>query len=166
MQFGGMFYGGGTYPLIGRLQFQPGRVVTLVEDADADTWGVAYEVRANQIRTSLEYLNLRERVLGGYVCKTLEFFPRGSEPHASSLVLVYIATAHNPLYLGPAKSADIARQIVGCRGHSGHNLEYLLRLAQFMRCTCPEVRDQHLFAIEAAALALSLHRPEPKRQVS
>ncbi|XP_067895803.1 glutathione-specific gamma-glutamylcyclotransferase 1 [Heterodontus francisci] len=134
---------------------KPGRVVTLLEDADADTWGVAYEVRTDQIRTSLEYLNLRESVLGGYVCKTVEFFPQVTEPCASILALVYIAMPQNPLYLGPAKVDDIARQIVECRGCSGHNLEYLLRLAQFMCSICPEVGDEHLFSIEAAALALT-----------
>ncbi|XP_041070709.1 glutathione-specific gamma-glutamylcyclotransferase 1 [Carcharodon carcharias] len=137
-------------------QETPGRVVTLLEDADANTWGVAYEVRDDQIRTSLEYLNLRESVLGGYMCKTVEFFPQGMESYASILALVYIATPQNPLYLGPAKADDIAKQIAGCSGHSGHNLEYLLRLSQFMHATCPGVEDEHLFSIEAAALALSL----------
>ncbi|XP_038638732.1 glutathione-specific gamma-glutamylcyclotransferase 1 [Scyliorhinus canicula] len=137
-------------------QEMPGRVVTLLEDVDADTWGVAYEVRDDQIRSSLEYLNLRESLLGGYMCKTVEFFPQGMEPCGSTLALVYIATPQNPLYLGPAPADDIARQIVGCCGCSGHNLEYLLRLAQFMHSTCPGVEDEHLFSIEAAALALSL----------
>ncbi|XP_020381653.1 glutathione-specific gamma-glutamylcyclotransferase 1 [Rhincodon typus] len=137
-------------------QQAPGRVVTLLEDANADTWGVAYQVQQDQLRHSLEYLNLRESVLGGYVCKTVTFYSRGVQARGSStLALVYIATPQNPLYLGPAKAEDIAGQIVRSRGHSGHNLEYLLRLVHFMRSACPGVEDKHLFSIEAASLALA-----------
>ncbi|XP_036405707.1 glutathione-specific gamma-glutamylcyclotransferase 1 [Megalops cyprinoides] len=131
----------------------PGRVVTLVEDDDACTWGVAYEVTGSQIEESLKYLNVREAVLGGYITRAVEFVPRGAgDPPL--LALVYIATADNPIYLGPASPEEIAAQITVSRGRAGHNIEYLLRLADFMRCQCPEVEDAHLFSIEAAALAL------------
>uniref|UniRef100_A0A452H833 Gamma-glutamylcyclotransferase n=1 Tax=Gopherus agassizii TaxID=38772 RepID=A0A452H833_9SAUR len=83
----------------------PGRVVTLQEDYDACTWGVAYEVCGEQI---------------------------------------------NPTYLGPASEEDIAAQIIVSSGRSGHNIEYLLRLADFMRYFCPQVEDEHLFSIEEA----------------
>ncbi|KAK1889522.1 Glutathione-specific gamma-glutamylcyclotransferase 1 [Dissostichus eleginoides] len=104
----------------------PGRVVTLIEDDDESTWGVAFEVTGSQVEESLKYLN----------------------------ALVYIATADNTLYLGPASSEMIGVQIAVCRGKSGHNLEYLLRLAEFMRSSCPQVEDHHLFSIEAAALTV------------
>lgn len=130
-----------------------GRVVTLVEDDDACTWGVAYEVTGSQIEESLKYLNVREAVLGGYITKAVEFFPQGDE-EAPFLSLVYIATADNPIYLGPATHEEIAAQIVVSQGKTGHNIEYLLRLAEFMRLYCPEVEDTHLFSIEAATLAL------------
>ncbi|KAJ8341505.1 hypothetical protein SKAU_G00337960 [Synaphobranchus kaupii] len=131
----------------------PGRVVTLVEDDDACTWGVAYEVKGTEIEESLKYLNTREAVLGGYITKVVEFIPRdgGHLPH---LALVYIATCDNPIYLGPASPEEIAAQITTCRGKTGHNIEYLLRLVQFMRLYCPEVEDEHLFSIEAATLSL------------
>ncbi|XP_028677783.1 glutathione-specific gamma-glutamylcyclotransferase 1 [Erpetoichthys calabaricus] len=129
-----------------------GRVVTLVEDDDACTWGVAYEVRGQEIEESLKYLNIRENVMGGYETKLIEFKPRGED--GSVLALVYIATSDNPIYLGPASSEEIAVQIAVSSGKSGHNIEYLLRLAEFMRLSCPEVHDEHLFAIEAAALSL------------
>ncbi|XP_028846134.1 glutathione-specific gamma-glutamylcyclotransferase 1-like [Denticeps clupeoides] len=131
----------------------PGRVVTLVEDLEACTWGVAYEVTGSQVEESLKYLNVREATRGGYVSKMVEFTPRDQDEDAS-LALVYIATSDNPIYLGPASPAEIAAQIAICRGHTGHNIEYLLRLADFMRMYCPEVEDDHLFSIEAAALAL------------
>uniref|UniRef100_A0A8C8YVF1 Gamma-glutamylcyclotransferase n=1 Tax=Prolemur simus TaxID=1328070 RepID=A0A8C8YVF1_PROSS len=79
----------------------PGRVVTLLEDHEGCTWGVAYQVQGEQ----------------------------------------------NPGYLGPAPEEAIATQILACRGFSGHNLEYLLRLADFMQLCGPQAQDEHLAAI-------------------
>ncbi|XP_039993598.1 glutathione-specific gamma-glutamylcyclotransferase 1-like [Xiphias gladius] len=130
---------------------KPGRVVTLVEDQESCTWGVVYEVAASQIEESLQYLNMREVVLGGYITQTVEFIPR-EKGQGPLLALVYIATSNNPIYLGPASHKEIAAQIAICSGNTGHNIEYLLRLAEFMRLCCPEVEDEHLFSIEAALL--------------
>ncbi|KAM4712914.1 glutathione-specific gamma-glutamylcyclotransferase 1 [Anableps anableps] len=131
----------------------PGRVVTLIEDDDATTWGVAFEVSGSQLEESLKYLTVRETVRGGYITKMVDFFPYGEDPSPVQ-ALVYIATADNPLYLGPATPEEIGAQIAMCRGKTGHNLEYLLRLAEFMRSSCPHVEDNHLFAIETAALTV------------
>lgn len=131
----------------------PGRVVTLIEEDDASTWGVAFEVTGSQMEESLGYLNVRETACGGYVTKMVDFFPEG-ESHAPVQALVYIATSDNPRYLGPASPEAIGAQIAMCRGKAGHNLEYLLRLAQFMRGSCPHVEDHHLFSIEVAALTV------------
>ncbi|XP_037607154.1 glutathione-specific gamma-glutamylcyclotransferase 1 [Sebastes umbrosus] len=132
----------------------PGRVVTLIEDDDESTWGVAFEVTGSQVEESLKYLNVRETACGGYVTKMVDFFPEGEEEKKQPPVqaLVYIATSDNALYLGPASPEMIGVQIAVCRGKTGHNLEYLLRLAKFMRSSCPHVEDHHLFSIEAAAL--------------
>lgn len=131
----------------------PGRVVTLIEDDDETTWGVAFEVTGSQVEESLKYLNVREMVCGGYMTKMVDFFPEGDDQPAVQ-ALVYIATSDNPLYLGPATSEEIGAQIAMSRGKTGHNLEYLLRLAEFMRSSCPHVEDHHLFSIEAAALTM------------
>ncbi|XP_056152111.1 glutathione-specific gamma-glutamylcyclotransferase 1-like isoform X2 [Lampris incognitus] len=122
---------------------------------NACTWGVAYEVTESQIAESLRYLNIREVILGGYVTEMVEFTPKENS-QSPLLALVYIATSDNPIYLGPAPDTEIAAQIAICRGKTGHNIEYLLRLAEFMRRYCPEVEDDHLFSIEAAALTLIL----------
>lgn len=122
--------------------------------SQASTWGVAFEVTGSQVEESLKYLDVRETVCGGYITKTVEFFPHGESQASSVQALVYIATSDNPLYLGPASSEEIGAQIAVCRGKTGHNLEYLLRLAEFMRRFCPHVDDPHLFSIEAAALAV------------
>lgn len=134
----------------------PGRVVTLIEDHDASTWGVAFEVTGTQVEESLKYLNVRETVCGGYSTKMVDFHSDDkSQPPVQAML--YIATADNPLYLGSASTEEIGAQIAVCRGKTGHNLEYLLRLAQFMRSSCPHVDDHHLFAVEAAALAVVAH---------
>lgn len=102
---------------------------------------------------ALRYLNVRETACGGYITKMVEFFPENkSQPPIQALV--YIATSDNALYLGPASPEEIGAQIAVCRGKTGHNLEYLLRLAEFMRASCPHVEDHHLFSIEGAALAV------------
>ncbi|XP_069586190.1 glutathione-specific gamma-glutamylcyclotransferase 1 [Ranitomeya imitator] len=132
----------------------PGRVVTLQEDYQECTWGVAYEVRGDQIESSLQYLNIRESVLGGYVTKLVKFYPQDEGEEGALLALVYIATSQNPGYLGPAPEEEIAAQIVVCSGRAGHNIEYLLRLASFMHTYCPEAEDKHLFSIEEALAAI------------
>lgn len=112
---------------------------------------MAFEVTGSQVEESLKYLNVRETVCGGYVTKMVDFFPEG-ESQSPVQALVYIATSDNALYLGPASPEVIGAQIAVCRGKTGHNLEYLLRLTEFMRCSCPHVEDHHLFSVEAAAV--------------
>ncbi|XP_045756283.1 glutathione-specific gamma-glutamylcyclotransferase 1 [Mirounga angustirostris] len=124
----------------------PGRVVTLLEDREGCTWGVAYQVRGEQVSEALKYLNVREAVLGGYDTKEVTFYPQDS-PDQPLKALAYVATPQNPGYLGPAPEEAIATQILACRGFSGHNLEYLLRLADFMQLCGPQAQDEHLAAI-------------------
>lgn len=123
----------------------------------ASTWGVAFEVTGAQVEESLNYLNVRETVCGGYSTKMVEFHAANDESQPPVQALLYIATADNPLYLGSASAEEIGAQIAISHGKTGHNLEYLLRLAQFMRSSCPQVNDHHLFAVEAAALAVVAH---------
>lgn len=40
------------------------------------------------------------------------------------------------------------RQVTECKGEAGHNIEYVLRLAEFFRDNLPEVIDDHLFTLE------------------
>jgi len=131
----------------------PGRVVTLLEDDEECTWGVAFEVVGAQVEEALKYLNVREAVRGGYATRSVDFYPEDAESRPVT-ALVYIATEDNPLYLGPASPEEIGAQIATRRGKTGHNLEYLLRLAEWQRKSCPRVEDPHLYAVEAAALAV------------
>jgi cation transport protein ChaC len=117
-------------------------------------WGRAFEVRGE---AALPYLDTRECKLGGYRVHLTTFFPRKSPynsdtdsgPQSTSFPAVsYVATPSNKLWLGDAPVTEIASQIVECSGPSGHNVEYLLRLAGFMHDCVPEAIDEHLFTLE------------------
>lgn len=97
---------------------------------------------------ALSYLDKRECELGGYDRHQATFFPRES-PCEPFTVQLYIASESNRLWLGDASLEEIACQIMGCRGPSGHNVEYLLCLAGFMHECVPEVIDEHLFKLES-----------------
>lgn len=114
-------------------------------------WGVAYQLRGtNQIRQALDHLGIRECYLGGYACETLTFTERMSLSNSvprTIPVLTFIAVPSNALYLGPTGLDDLASQIVSCRGNSGTNVEYILRMAEYIHANIPEDSDEHLFAL-------------------
>lgn len=99
----------------------------------------------------------RECTLGGYITEYTKFYPRHASDEATDAevngaafpALLYVATDANGQWLGDGDCVQIARQIVDCRGASGHNVEYLLRLAYFMRDEVPGADDEHLFELEA-----------------
>lgn len=104
--------------------------------------GVAYAISDE---AALPYLSRRECELGGYVSHFTTFYPVNGDPFN---VLLYLATPKNPHWLGEAHVTDIANQIVDSSGPSGHNVEYLLRLANFMRRHFPAEDDHHLYNLE------------------
>lgn len=129
---------------------KPGRVATLIENDRDTVWGCAYEISGE---TAIPYLTNRECKLGGYMTKFVMFYPK--EPDVSTArvvepftVMLYIATPKNDLWLGDAPLHEIATQITECSGESGHNVEYVIRLAEFMRDHIPGVVDDHLFTLE------------------
>jgi cation transport protein ChaC len=115
----------------------PGRVVTLVPDADALCHGMAYLV------TPEEFAHLDHREKNGYLRLATDIHFEGGN---SAEGLVYIATHDNAAWLGPASESEIARQIAAARGPSGPNSEYLLELAQALRAM--RKPDTHVFEIE------------------
>ncbi|XP_063849765.1 putative glutathione-specific gamma-glutamylcyclotransferase 2 isoform X1 [Scylla paramamosain] len=124
---------------------QPGRVATLVEEKEGCTWGVAYELKGE---AALQYLEKREVALGGYNTSVVTFFPR--DPNMQPFpVLLFIATPSSRDWAGQAPLHEIATQVVRCSGPSGHNVEYVLRLAEFMRVNVPEGYDEHLATLES-----------------
>lgn len=131
---------------------RPGRVVTLVKDNNGITWGCAYKITG---RTALNYLKHRECNLGGYVTQYTKFYPRVAADHMEFSgeafpALLYIATEENSLWMGESSLMKIAKEIVESEGASGHNVEYLMRLANFMReeLRGVNVEDDHLFQLE------------------
>jgi len=123
---------------------KPGRVATLVEDREAVTYGVAFQL-INE--AALDYLNNREIALGGYISHITMFQPKDSN-RTPMPVLFYVATPSNPQWLGKASEEQIADQVLQSRGDKGHNVEYVLKLAEWIRSKLPEVKDEHLFRIE------------------
>jgi cation transport protein ChaC len=115
----------------------PGRVVTLVERPGALCKGMAYRVSPDVF----EHLDVREK--NGY----LRFAtPMTFDDDTVEDGLVYIATEDNAAFLGPAPTAEIARQIAESAGPSGPNRDYLLHLAEALRDLGDH--DSHVFEIE------------------
>lgn len=130
----------------------PGRVVTLVPDAQAICHGMAYLV------TPEEFAHLDHREKNGYLRLATEIrFEDGSSAEG----LVYIATHENAAFLGPASEQAIARQIAASRGPSGPNSEYLLELAKALRELGKD--DPHVFEIERHLMKLA---PSPVKVVA
>ena len=115
----------------------PGRVVTLIENRASLCHGMAYQITAD----NLGHLDFREK--NGYLrfSTTLTFKDQSEEEG-----LVYIATADNEAFLGPAPERIIARQIADSVGPSGTNVDYLLKLADALREL--KAGDAHVFEIE------------------
>jgi glutathione-specific gamma-glutamylcyclotransferase len=124
--------------------------VTLVEDQEGICWGCAYKVTGD---LALRYLEQRECTLGGYMTAYTKFYPRVATEFSGLSgeafpVLLYIATPSNEYWMGDGDEKTIAEEIATASGPSGHNVEYLLRLASFMREEIPGVHDEHLFNLE------------------
>ena len=132
----------------------PGRVVTLIEDHSASCDGMAYLVDREIVEETFSQLDHREK--NGYERHqvSLEFHRhRGAGGEENTQGVVYIAPVDNFAYLGPAPIIEIASQIHRSVGPSGHNVEYLLELADALRGL--EAEDEHVFELEAAVRALS-----------
>jgi len=128
---------------------KPGRVATLVEEQGEVTHGIAMELKGEE---ALEYLNNREMTLGGYLQKITQFHATEKDIPPFP-VLVFVATPQSKHWLGPADSQYLAKQVVSSSGPSGHNVEYVIKLAQWLRKTFPEVVDEHLYSLETQVLA-------------
>ncbi len=145
----------------------PGRVVTLVPDAQALCWGRCYKIAADSHTSVLARLDHREK--GGYErhFASLHFTgapdcavtaeratdcSTGDEPNAGELQagdergLFYLASPNNRNYLGEAPLSEIAGQIAAATGPSGANREYAECLAAELRALGAE--DEHVFAVE------------------
>lgn len=123
----------------------PGRVVTLVPEADARTWGVAYRVSAATYEAVLDKLDYREK--GGYERHHVTIYDRGGELVTEEAV-IYIGGRDNPNWGGPLPEHEIAKIVQTAVGPSGPNVEYVLNLHRALGAM--GVVDKHLEAIVAA----------------
>jgi len=119
----------------------PGRVVTLVEDIAAQCWGVAFDIGGKDIQRILNSLDVRES--GGYVRLPIEI---EFVDKSAVAAMTYFAPPENDNFLGPAPITQIAAQVRDCEGDSGHNVEYVLRLAEGLREL--EIDDEDVTALE------------------
>lgn len=93
--------------------------------------------------------------MGGYDVISIDFFGRNDELIEKPIpTLTFVATTKNDQYLGPAPVETLAETIVNSRGKSGHNLEYVLKLAEKLREMGSDTLDHHLESLERACLKL------------
>lgn len=120
----------------------PGRVVTLVRQADAICHGMAYRIGPEVLGP----LDVREK--NGYLREivTLHFLPTVPQKVAQTASqaegLVYLAGQDNAAFLGDAPHGVIAEQIARAHGPSGPNRDYLLNLAASLEAM--GVEDAHI----------------------
>ena len=119
----------------------PGRVATLIPDADASCEGVAYFVDGVRLQKTWTELDRREK--NGYRREAVRLEFRGG---AAAGGVLYVAPVGNRAYLGPAPLPEMAAHIAGSARRSGANIDYLRRLAGELRRL--EIDDPHVFALE------------------
>lgn len=125
-----------------------GRVATLVRAEGARCGGVAYLIEESARDTILANLDIREQ--GGY--ERVEVAVTLAEPGATPVrAITWVARPENPYYLGPAPVHEMAAQIRVAVGPSGHNADYVARLAEMLRAL--EIDDPHIFELSAAIYA-------------
>ena len=119
----------------------PGRVATLVPDADASCEGVAYFIDGVRLQETWADLDHREK--NGYRREAVRLeFRDGTAADG----VLYVAPVGNRAYLGPAPLPEMAAHIAGSAGPSGTNIDYLRRLAGELRRL--EIDDPHVFRLE------------------
>ena len=105
---------------------------------------------------AITYLSNRECRNGGYEDQFITFYPL--EGHPIQNVLVYIAKPNNTLWLGEAPCNLMASQILEASGDCGYNVEYVVRLANFMRQYFPKEIDYYLFNLERELMTKIIDR--------
>lgn len=118
----------------------PGRVVTLVPEAGALCWGVAYRIDPAAAGDVLAALDYRERA--GYQRLEVDVELSGG---ARVTAIAYRASETNSDFAGPATLDEIAAVARAAVGPSGSNRDYVLSLARSLRELC--VDDPHVFAL-------------------
>ncbi len=125
----------------------PGRVVTLVEEAGAHCWGMAFLTAATEREAILAALDIREQ--NGYEREEVMVALEGKDTVSA---LTYIAGPANPSFVGPAPLQDMATQIARSHGPSGANRDYLRELAANLSRL--DIEDEEIMNLSRAVEAL------------
>jgi len=121
----------------------PGRVVTMVAEAAAVTWGMAYALDPAYAARTLAELDHREKA--GYLRLMLPLdFGEGPTKERG---LVYVAGPDNPNFIGGDTVEAMAAHVRGAAGPSGPNPEYVLELDAALRAMGRP--DPHVAALAA-----------------
>jgi cation transport regulator ChaC len=121
----------------------PGRVVTLHAEPGARCYGVAYALSAQMAERVLAALDERES--GGYTRMHVSFHSKDREFNGTMNAITYTANAGNPNYVGEQPLETIAAVVRTASGPSGHNAEYVLKLAEALDAL--GVDDAHVFEL-------------------
>lgn len=120
----------------------PGRVVTLLADANAFCGGAAF--RIDPRTADATFLALDEREIAGFERTRVPLLERAGGP-AFAEGITWIAPNGNPHFLGELPEVDIAAHVRRSRGPSGANIDYVKHLALALREL--GVEDPHVEAI-------------------
>jgi len=146
----------------------PGRVVTLLtaeeiarlrpedelHEIETRTWGVAFRVRAEDMRAEMAKLEYREKA--GYDKVFVDaVFPDGSTVSA----LVFRATPDNDHFLGPRCAEEMAAHIHRSVGPSGPNREYFCKLYYALEAMQERVGEPHDDVLDPHVRAIFAHLP-------
>lgn len=125
----------------------PGRVVTLVAERGARTWGAAYRIAGAHEAEVIAQLDHREK--GGYTRHVVPVHG-GSGELVTAQAVLWIGGPDNPNWAGPLDTEAIARIVATATGPSGTNLEYAVRLHEALHAM--SAADDHVDAIVQRAL--------------
>ena len=103
----------------------PGRVLTLRRDTESRCTGIAYRVDKASWPSVVDYLDVRES--GGY---TRQIVDVALADGVTVSALTYIALPDNPHACQPEPMERLVELIQSRSGPSGHNLDYVLNLAE------------------------------------
>ena len=141
-----------------------GRVITLVRQDEAKmerVYGLAYEIKPENVRKTFDYLNFREKC--GYTMHEVTFHPchelTGDENNnrAPFKCVCYFANEDNFYYSAEQDKEKMSAQIADTIGPSGSNREYLFNFCSALRnLVLSECKldknildyDRHIFELE------------------
>lgn len=121
----------------------PGRVVTLVPGPEQRCWGVSYRIAADDRQRVLDMLAEREK--GGYALQRVTCVAKDRMHSGVIDAVTYIGSPEHPSYAGEVPVEEIAEIVRAAVGPSGHNVEYVLRLADALMEL--GIVDEHVFQL-------------------